>query len=145
MRRQAKQRHRSQICGVFSPTWNFPALSPRHPLTRADNSTHPPLMSPKQFLPQAGDVEMNQGPAPLCGVCRKSTTAKAVTCCTCEKSTHQSCSDMTRTMQKQWHQAIMTINTLTAALSPTHTSCATNTERASKSTTTGLPAERAMP
>ena len=29
------------MLGVFSPTWDFPALSPRQPLTRADISTHP--------------------------------------------------------------------------------------------------------
>ena len=100
----------SQICRGFPTTWDFLALSPRHPLTRADTSTHPhsppPQMSPKQLLLQlqAGDVETNSGPAPRCGVCRKSTTAKAVICCSCLKSIQQSCSGMTRTMQRQWHQ-----------------------------------------
>ena len=62
-------------------------------------------MSPQQLLQQAGDVETTPGPAPRRGVCRKSTTAMAVICCTCQKSIHQSCRNMTRTMQKQWCQA----------------------------------------
>ena len=32
-------------------------------------------------------------------------TAKAMICCTCQKSTNQSCSGMIRTVQKQWRQA----------------------------------------
>ena len=99
--------------GGFAPTWEFPSLSPIHPPTRAGTSTiplstfpHSPTnFSQQLLLLQAGDVETNSGPAPRCGVFRKSTTAKAVICCACWKSIHQSCSDMTRTMQKQWRQA----------------------------------------
>ena len=61
-------------------------------------------MSLQQLLLQAGDVETNPGTAQQCGVCRKSTTAKAMICCTCQRSIHQSCSGMTRTMPKQWRQ-----------------------------------------
>ena len=38
-------------------------------------------MSPQKLLLQAVDIEAHPGPAPRCGVCRKSTTAKAVICC----------------------------------------------------------------
>ena len=64
-------------------------------------SPSPPQMSPQQLLLQAGDAETNPEPALRCGVCRKSTTAKAVICCTCQWSIHHSCSGMTRTMLKQ--------------------------------------------
>ena len=103
---------RSQIRRGFSPTWDYPAISPRHSFTRADTSTNPlfpyhtpPQMSPQklhlQLLLQAFGVETNLGAAPRYGVCRKSTTAKAVICCTCQKTIHRRCSGINRTMQTQ--------------------------------------------
>ena len=91
---------RSQIRGEFSPTWVFPALTPRHPLTRANTSPPPPTNVTQQLLLlQAGDIEKNPGPAPRCGVCRKSTTAKAVICCNRQKSIHHRC------ILELWRQA----------------------------------------
>ena len=91
-----------------SLTWDLLTQSPWHPPTRAGTSTHaqapPQQMSPQQPLLLAGDVETNTGPAPRCGVCMRSTTVKAVICCTCQKSIHKSCSGMTRTIQNQWRQ-----------------------------------------
>ena len=141
---RAKRRVPYHRYAGVSSTRGFPALSPRYPPTTAHTSTSPPQEPPQQLL-QGGDVEIKPGPALRCGVGRKSTTVKAVICCSCQKSIHQCCSGMTRTMQEQWRQAIMTIGVLTVALSQSIRSCAANVERSSESTTAGQRAESAKP
>ena len=136
---------RSQIPRWFSSTWYFPALNLRHPVNRADTSTHPistpPQMSPLQVLLLDGDVETNPRLAPQCGTCRKSTTAKVELCCTCQKSIHQSSSGITRTMLKQCRQT----NNYQCPNCRSVPRFSTANAESSSNSTTGQPAESATP